>query len=96
MCNVMLWVEFPWLGGLRLHYMHYLKDRLANYPICYLSMQDIASLSGWNGKINFFLYCEENGTASPERMHLEYFGGHSRSLGDIRLHFEAYKKVLRP
>ena len=31
----------------------------ANYAACYLSKQDIASLSGWNGLFPSFLRCEE-------------------------------------
>ena len=37
-----------------------------------------------------FLRCEENGTALRESVYLEYFGGHSRLLGVIRLDLIAY------
>ncbi len=30
MCNVLLWVDLPRLGGLRPHYIHHLKDMRAN------------------------------------------------------------------
>ncbi len=49
MYNVLLWVDLLRFGGLRLHYMHYEKDMPANYPVCYSSKHDIASLRGWNG-----------------------------------------------
>ena len=49
MCNVLLWIDLPRLGGLRLHQMYHQKDMRANYAACYSSKQDIASLSGWSG-----------------------------------------------
>ncbi len=88
----MLWVEHPWLGGLILHYMHIKNDVLVNYPVCYSSKQDIARLSGWNGLFYHLLRCEENRTALPEIMYLEYFRGHSRWLGNMRLHFKSTTK----
>ena len=75
MCIVLLWVELPRLGGLRLHSIHHLKDLRANYAACYSSKQDRVSFSGWNGLFcSFFLRCEENGTGLPNARNLSTSG----------------------